>query len=92
MLYTLWQPDQRTFQEQQQQKNESTRGITNSLNIQAMPAVMATVIGGGIIVAILHGWSFNGNMQTINCTNTTTYYIVRTDITEPSLSSADLFS
>ena len=54
MLYTLWQPDQRTFQEQQQQKNESTRGITNSLNIQAMTAVMPTVIGGGIIVAILH--------------------------------------
>ena len=70
-------------------RNKLASGITNSLNIQAMAEVMATVIGRGIIAAILYGWTLDDNKQTIHCTNTTTYHTVGTDVTEQGWSTAD---
>ena len=70
MLYTLWQPNQRISQEEQQLKNGLARVTTNSLNIQVSTAVIGTALRRETIVVILHRWTLNDNKETINCGNT----------------------
>ena len=43
----------------------------------------------GVVGAILHKWTHNDNKETLNCTNTTMFHTVRTELTELSLRTSD---